>query len=135
MVSSQWPRQLRALLLKIEPYHTAILNLFMVHAGKHAGLASVGPIISYPIVTSHACLLLGAKGRLVLGAKGRLECPPDYRLHRYYMRKCLVEAKGTFKDGEGELKAQTMECLGIYDPKDYMHKVISKFFKPPPGAK
>lgn len=38
MVTESWPRPLRPILLEIEPYHSAILDIFMIHAGQHAGL-------------------------------------------------------------------------------------------------
>lgn len=86
----------------------------------------------------HLCSCLpGAKGRLVkpLGGFGDLEVPPDYRYHRYYMLKCLVNADGTFKDDEGEIKAQTLEALGMYDYRKHKHTIISNCFAQPPGAK
>ena len=61
-------------------------------------------------------------------------CFPDLRFHRYYMRESLVSKSGTFKENN-ELKAHTLEALGIYAYKDHRHTVVSKLVKQPPGAK
>ena len=79
----------------------------------------------------------GAKGRLCreLGGHGDMVVPPDYRYHRYNMLKCLVNEDTTYRDDAGEIKAQTLEVLGMYDARVHKHTTVYECFIQPPGAK
>ena len=108
LVMSRWSPQ-EAILLEIEPYHTAIMGLITVHGG--------------------------AEGRELPSGEGEeTVVTPDYRYHRYWMPPSLMN-DGMFREEGGYLKAHPLDCLGMYTYEDHKHSAVMGGFRQPPGAK